>query len=183
MIPLTQQAHDFVRKHCHPGDIAIDATLGNGHDSRFLLDCVGDSGTVYAFDIQQNAIESARQSIPESDRRCRMVLASHESMAQHVAAEHYGQIAAVMFNLGYLPGGDHEITTRKGSTVKAVKGAYQLLKSGGILSILAYRGHLGGLEESTAVESILHELAALNGNFSQTIPIADISPILYSLVK
>lgn len=40
------------------GDTAVDATAGNGHDTLFLAQLVGDSGAVYAFDIQQQAVDA-----------------------------------------------------------------------------------------------------------------------------
>ncbi|PID81943.1 hypothetical protein CSB20_00400, partial [bacterium DOLZORAL124_64_63] len=57
---LTAQAHLLVRDHITPGDTAIDATLGNGHDTLFLARCVGKTGTVIGFDVQTQAITSTR---------------------------------------------------------------------------------------------------------------------------
>lgn len=37
------------------GDIVVDATMGNGHDTQFLAELVGENGHVYAFDIQESA--------------------------------------------------------------------------------------------------------------------------------
>ena len=72
-------------------------------------------------------------------------------MARHLPAGDSFQ--AVMFNLGYLPGGDKSIVTRAESTVIAIRIAAELLAPGGILTIVVYTGHPGGEEEAAAVES------------------------------
>lgn len=63
-----------------------------------------------------------------------------------------GQLAAVMFNLGYLPGGDKGLVTRPESTLPSLGEALEALAPGGILSVHAYGGHPGGLEEMEAVD-------------------------------
>lgn len=40
------------------GDYAVDATLGNGHDTCFLAEIVGDSGKVFGFDIQKKRLKA-----------------------------------------------------------------------------------------------------------------------------
>ena len=49
------------------GDYAVDATLGNGHDTCFLAEIVGDSGKVFGFDIQKEAIESSTTRLKEKN--------------------------------------------------------------------------------------------------------------------
>ena len=53
-------AHYLVQKVLKPGDWAIDATAGNGKDTLFLAKTVTKSGQVFAFDIQDQALEMTR---------------------------------------------------------------------------------------------------------------------------
>jgi glycine oxidase len=157
--PLTQLAHDIVRDVLAEGDIAIDATAGNGYDTRFLAWSIGTSGHVYAFDIQSDAI--ARTSVRLTDANVSNVTLlhqPHERMADLIDIRDHGRISAVMFNLGYLPGGNKAITTRPESTGEAILAASRLLKPGGVITILVYTGHEGGRDEARLVDSVLNEL-------------------------
>lgn len=133
------------------GDLVIDATAGNGHDTLFLVECVGASGKVLAFDLQEAAIVSAREKIMQAGfaERVEFFHESHERMGEHAAEE---SVAAVMFNLGYLPGEDHELTTETGTTLTALEAAAGILKPGGVLSVVCYPGHPAGAIEAVAVE-------------------------------
>jgi ubiquinone/menaquinone biosynthesis C-methylase UbiE len=67
-LSLVQQAHQAVEAVLKPGDITIDATVGNGHDTLFLATRVGATGKVYGFDIQQEALDSAYQRLQQAGR-------------------------------------------------------------------------------------------------------------------
>lgn len=161
--PLTQIAHDKLQSRLRSGDWAIDATAGNGHDTLFLAQQVGDTGHVYAFDIQAQAIQSTTAHLASAglDQRVTLCQASHADMLTNLPGHWQGRVAAIVFNLGYLPNGDKNIITQAGSTIAALKQSVCLLKPGGILSILAYRGHDGGLSEDEAVVGWLRTQADL----------------------
>jgi SAM-dependent methyltransferase len=146
----TARAHRELAEVLREGDIAIDATAGNGHDTAFLAARVGELGKVIAFDIQAEAIASAKARIEALGltRRVTFIEASHATMADHVAPD---SAAAVVFNLGYLPGGDHSLITREEETLPALNRALVALKAGGLLAIVCYPGHAGGDAESEAV--------------------------------
>jgi predicted methyltransferase len=146
----TVEAHRAVAAVLRPGDRALDATAGNGHDTVFLAGLVGDEGRVLAFDVQAAAIAAARARVAAAGLTARVefVHASHGSIPDHVAP---GSVAAVMFNLGYFPGGDHAVITRAAETLAALDAALDALKPGGILTVVCYPGHPGGDEESAAV--------------------------------
>ena len=147
----TEFAQAAVSRVLKPGDLAIDATAGNGHDTLFLCERVGPQGKIVAFDIQDEALTATRTRLAESGigTGCfELVCASHETMPAH--AEHQ-TVAAIMFNLGYLPGGDKAIITRTASTLAALESALRLLHSGGVLTIVCYPGHEGGAVEAKAV--------------------------------
>ena len=155
----TVLAHEHVAEVLRPGDLAIDATAGNGHDTVFLAERVGEKGKVLAFDVQAEAIAAARARVAAAGltERVEFFHASHATIPQHVAP---GSVAAVMFNLGYFPGGDHAVITRTGETLAALNAALVVLKSGGILTVVCYPGHAGGDEESAAVVTWSEGLAA-----------------------
>ena len=146
-------AHQWVRERLRDGDVAVDATAGNGKDSAFLADCVGRGGKVYAFDIQPEAILSAREELAKVGmlERVQLIEGDHAEMGRKVPPG--DNIRAVMFNLGYLPGGDKHITTRGSSTILALGAALDLVAAGGILTVVIYTGHPEGKEEALAVEA------------------------------
>jgi predicted methyltransferase len=151
---LTERAHAAVRAALAPGEIAIDATAGNGHDTRFLSELVGPTGGVFAFDVQPEALAHTAASLPDATNVTLLAL-DHAEMRRAVPPEHYGRVGAVMFNLGYLPGGDHSVTTRTDSTLAAIRAALELLRPGSVLTVVAYTGHPGGSEEAAAVAALL----------------------------
>ena len=153
MTSLTRQVQNELGKFLSEGAIAIDATAGNGHDTAFLAQHTGDSGHVYAFDIQHQAIENTQRRLQqlELDQRVTLIEDSHEHFLTHLPASYQGQISVIMFNLGYLPGSDKNCITRTASTLKALNQSLHLLNAGGALSVMLYPGHAGGQEETDAV--------------------------------
>jgi tRNA1(Val) A37 N6-methylase TrmN6 len=152
-ISLVEAAQRAVAESLHAGGIAVDATAGNGHDALFLASSVGAKGKVYAFDIQQAALSAAAKRLEQAGllMRVELIRAGHETMATHLPPERLGRIDAVMFNLGYLPGGDKSLITAAETTLQALDAAATLLAPGGVLTILAYPGHRGGAAETAAV--------------------------------
>lgn len=161
-ISLSETAHDIIRQHLHAGDLAIDATLGNGHDSLFLAQCVGESGHVYGFDVQLKALQASRQRLMQQGLLAGVTLfhASHAQMIDLIPPQLQGQIKAIMFNLGYLPGADKSIITQTHTTLLAMDAACRLLSEQGVLTVLAYPGHVGGDEETRCLEQWLQRLNA-----------------------
>lgn len=149
-------AHQLISSRTVGGGVAIDATAGNGCDTLFLVSLVGAGGKVYAFDIQERALDQTRELLSEANalNQVHLILAGHETMAQHVAEK----ADIIMFNLGYLPGGDHGVVTSVESTLSAIKQSLAILKPQGILSVVIYLGHPGGWEEGQAVEEYLTQL-------------------------
>ena len=152
-ISLVKSAHDLIRDRLRPGAVAVDATVGNGFDTLFLLQQVGPSGRVYGFDIQEKALASARSKISENGllNGATLFQASHERMSDLIPARHHGRIKACMFNLGYLPHGDKSIVTTPDSTIAALNAACNLLSARGMITVIAYLGHPGGGLETERV--------------------------------
>lgn len=131
-----------------PGEIVVDATAGNGNDTQFLAEHVGENGHVFAFDIQQAALDSTAKRLGKLNERATLILDSHENIAQYID----GEIGGAIFNLGYLPyGEDLSIVTKSDSTIKAIHTLLGMLKKGGIIAISVYDGHEGGKEERDAL--------------------------------
>lgn len=157
MLKLTERAHRAVRSVLAHGEIAIDATAGNGHDTRFLLECVGVQGRVFAFDLQPESLARTAGAVGNASN-VTLLARDHAEMLDAIPSECHGRVGAVMFNLGYLPGGDHSFTTQPASTLKAIAAALELLRPGGVLTVVVYTGHPGGAEEAEAVAKLLGEL-------------------------
>ena len=150
----TEMAHRLVGERIDAGDVVIDATSGNGYDTEFLAEAVGEKGTVYAVDIQPAALKETKKRVKKAKfgGDLRLVERSHCELAEIVDEEHHGDVAAVMFNLGYLPRGDKSLTTQWATTLPALRTSLKLLRGGGVLSVVCYPGHTAGAEEANAVK-------------------------------
>jgi predicted methyltransferase len=159
-IPLTEVAQQAVRSVLGPGDLTVDATVGNGHDTLFLAGKVVPGGHVIGFDIQPQAIEQthARLLAVGLDADVTLQLCGHERMREQLPAGWAGRVSAVMFNLGYLPGSDKCLTTSVATTLSALDQALSLLRVGGLVSLLVYRGHPGAGAEAAALARRLEHL-------------------------
>jgi len=150
-----QWAQVILSSRLRSGDHVVDATAGNGHDTLFLTKQVLPGGHVYAFDVQEQAIESTRRHLIEnglSEADFTVIHQGHEHLDERLPAHLKGQIKAFMFNLGYLPGGSKSLITQRETTLSALSQATDWLSEDGMLTVIAYPGHEGGREEGAAVE-------------------------------
>ncbi|CEO09553.1 class I SAM-dependent methyltransferase [Paraclostridium sordellii] len=150
------------------GDIVIDATMGNGYDTKYLAEKVGENGLVYSFDVQEEAIKSTRKKLEKSQLidRVKLILDGHENMDSYITEG----VSCVLFNLGYLPRAKHQIITKPDTTIKAIEKSLEVLKPHGVVSIAIYTGHEGGMDEFNAVFEYVKNLDqtkfnVLNCNF------------------
>lgn len=167
---MAQWSHHFAREILLPGDLAVDLTAGRGHDCLFLAECVDSNhtGCVLAFDIQAEAIASSLERLENNG-----ITASCISRPQQIAAPGTFLINAsherlplflprppkvILGNLGYLPGGDHSVTTRANSSLSMTKAALEELQPGGRLILVVYTGHAGAQEESDTLTTYLGTL-------------------------
>jgi SAM-dependent methyltransferase len=148
----------FLRERVRPGDRVADATCGNGHDTLLLARLVGPGGKVWAFDLQEEALTKTRKLLDGAGclAQTELLAVGHERLAEYVQEP----LRAVVFNLGYLPGGDKGLVTRPEQTLAALDQATRLLLPGGVITISVYTGHLGGAEEGEAVEKWASAFAA-----------------------
>ena len=156
MIDLLGTEKAFLEPHIREGGTVVDFTLGNGHDTLWLSRKVGEHGKVYSFDIQEQAIESARSLLERENapENYTLIRSSHHLVKDYVKEE----ICAGMFNLGYLPGGDKSITTMHETTLPAIEAAIDLLENGGGLLIAVYPGHPEGAVEGELIHEMLSRL-------------------------
>ena len=146
-----EMAHDFLAQVITPEDIVVDATMGNGHDTLFLAKLAKQ---VYAFDIQEQALEKTSQRIQEAGlTNVDLIMQGHETVDQFVT-----EVKAAIFNLGYLPSADKSIITQPQTTLEALEKLCQMIVKGGRIAIMIYYGHEGGDIERDAVLDFVSQL-------------------------
>ena len=157
MIDLLEMHKEFILRHLKEGDVCADFTMGNGHDTEFLSKTVGESGKVYAFDIQKAAVESTAKNLKAAGCPENYVLIndSHHNLKKYITEP----IKAGMFNLGYLPGGDKSITTMRETTLPAISDAIDMLGKDACLNIAVYPGHKEGELEGEEICEMLSKLS------------------------
>lgn len=158
-LQITSWCHEMIRLWVPEGGVYVDATMGNGNDTLLFCKLAGKEGRVYAFDIQETALQRTRELLGTHQvlECAELILDSHEHMDQYIEE---GSADAVCFNFGYLPGGDHRIATMAGTSVKAVRKALKILKPGGMASLCIYCGGDTGYEEKKRILADLKELPA-----------------------
>ena len=149
--------HTLLADHVVEGASVIDATMGNGHDTLQLARLVGNTGHVYAFDIQREALAAtaARLRDEQLQGRVSLIHDSHARMHEYVSEE----VSAIVFNLGYLPGTDKSCATQATSTLAAIERALTLLAPGGLLLVVIYWGHEAGVREKEVLEPFVAQLS------------------------
>ncbi len=140
--------HDTIKRHIGLGGVCIDATAGRGYDTAFLCELVGETGSVTAFDIQSEAVESTRALLEQKGLNANVILDSHANMPKYFDEN---SVDCIVFNLGYLPRGNHGIYTHFESTKEAIEGGLRLLKKGGLMCVSVYYGGDSGYEEKDAL--------------------------------
>lgn len=150
------QSHALIERIVQPGDIVVDATAGNGNDTAFLARLVGEKGKVYTFDIQDKALEKTKKRLTEQGLidQVTLIKDGHQNMSSYVKEN----VRTVMFNLGYLPGGDHTIGTRGNTTITAIQQAMELIHVHGVVSIVVYYGGDSGFDEKNEVMEFIKEI-------------------------
>ncbi len=159
IMTITDWVHLVLASSIEEGDFCIDATAGKGKDTLFLSEKVGKSGKVLAFDIQKEAIEQAETLITQYGYKDRVefVLKGHEYMDEYADND---SASVILFNLGYLPGGDHSLATKETTTLLAAQKALAILKKQGVMCICIYSGGDSGFSEKEAVLAWVESLPA-----------------------
>ncbi|QOV13075.1 class I SAM-dependent methyltransferase [Viridibacillus arvi] len=153
---VLQYTKDLLADTVVAGDSVVDATAGNGHDTAFLAELVGTTGHVYAFDVQQQAVDATKLRLEENqlDKQATVILDGHQNVKHYVSKP----IKAAIFNLGYLPGSEHSIVTKPGTTIEAISDLLDLLHVGGMIILVVYHGHEGGKDERDKLLAYVSDL-------------------------
>ncbi|MDR3215210.1 MAG: class I SAM-dependent methyltransferase [Bacilli bacterium] len=149
-LSIKKCAHLMMKQYANTNGIALDMTLGNGFDTLFLSQYFKD---IIAFDIQEQAIIKSKELLKDINN----VKIFHEDH-YHFDRFILEKVDLIIFNLGYLPQGDHKITTIASHTIKSIKKGLTHLKLNGGMVIVIYPGHLAGYQEKKAINQLVAEL-------------------------
>ncbi|MFW5991626.1 MAG: class I SAM-dependent methyltransferase [Halanaerobiaceae bacterium] len=151
-------SHALLRRHIDRGAYVIDATAGNGYDTLFLSGLVGKKGKIWALDIQKEAIANTQRLLKKNRaaEQVQLINGDHQHLLDYVNIK----VDGILFNLGYLPGGNKKIITKKETTLKALRDGLDILKSAGIIVLVVYTGHSGGQEELKSLLNFSEQLDA-----------------------
>ncbi len=158
--------HGAVKKFVSEGDVCIDATAGRGYDTAFLAELVGETGKVIAFDIQSDAVACTKKLLESRGLKGEVYLDSHANMHKYASEK---SVKCIMFNLGYLPGGDHSIFTSPESSIPAIREGLDLLVDGGLMTVTVYSGGATGYRER---DEILPFLSSLDSDKYQVLKLS-----------
>lgn len=154
-------AHSYWERLVEAGDNIVDATCGNGHDTLklALLAFKGGDGRLWGLDIQQQALDSTQRLLAEhlpaeTIQRIHLRQQSHRSFPSEIGE---ASVKLVVYNLGYLPGGDKSITTSVKSTLESLEASKGLIQPGGAISITCYPGHEEGAKEQERILDLVSQ--------------------------
>ena len=145
-------AKSLAKEIVDKGDLVVDATCGNGHDTKFLAELTGESGNVLSFDIQKAAIDKAG-GLCKDMNNIEFIQDSHAHIDEYLYKD--SKIKAAMFNLGYLPKGDKSITTEPAETIECISKLFDHMVQGGRIIIVVYHGHPAGKIEKEELNKFL----------------------------
>lgn len=155
-------SHYLLKSCIQQDDTVVDATMGNGHDTLFLAQCVGKNGQVFAFDIQARALANTRARLEEHNviEQCSLYLLGHQYIDTVLPI--HTKISGAIFNLGYLPGSNKQIVTTGEQTISAIEQLLPRLKQSGLIILVVYSGHIGGQEEADELQQFVSTLSQKN---------------------
>lgn len=176
-------AHKLIQEQVYRAEILVDVTAGKGNDTLYLAENSLATAKIYAFDIQELALRCTKEKLQEKglERKVTLILDNHANVKQYILRG----VDVAIFNLGYLPGGNHELTTTIDTTMPAIEAMLQLLNVGGVVAITAYPGHESGKREYHYLIDFLSNLPVKNYTVScwSMINHASTAPVVYLIEK
>ena len=156
-LQITAWCQAMIRMQAPRGGFYIDATMGKGNDTLLLCELAGETGKVLAFDVQEMALDATRKRLEEHGMadRAELILNGHEHMDEYAETE---TADIICFNFGYLPGGDHNVSTKAKTSIEAIEKGLKILKHGAMMSLCIYSGGDTGFEEKEALLAYLKKL-------------------------
>jgi len=183
-LPLWRQAQQWLEPALCANAVAVDATCGNGGDTVFLASKIGPAGMVLGIDIQEEAINRTAEALGKNGLRARLIRGDHAHLEEILKEEGASSVDAAILNLGFLPRGDHRITTKPESTCEAISALIRRASECFRLAVVAYRGHPGGSKET---EMVLNHLSShrSSGFLIQTFESRNLSagPVLFTFTR
>lgn len=141
--------------------IAADMTVGNGNDIYKIVKTVDKKSEILGFDISEIAIENTKNLLKEfKNNNIQIIKDSHKNIFKHINKK----LDLVIYNLGYLPKGNKDITTDYVTVIKSLEYVLNFLNINGIVIITFYPGHSSGKLESIEIEKYLADLNQKNYN-------------------
>ena len=120
-------------------NIAIDCTLGNGHDTLFLSSLFKE---VHSLDIQPLALKRSKERLKDTSNT-NLYLLDH----QKIDELNLKDVDLILYNLGFLPGSDKKITTHYSSTLISLSKALKIINKEGAIIIACYIRQNNGKDE------------------------------------
>ena len=149
--------HALAQPYAERARVLVDMTCGNGRDTAFLASHMGNDAVLYAFDIQERALTATRALLAEQGLCRKNIIikrGSHEILLKEI--EETPDL--IVFNLGYLPGGNRAIHTDSATTLKDVDLGLHKISANGIIMLTAYPGTPDGAREKDELARFLHTL-------------------------
>lgn len=161
----------------------VDATTGNGKDTLFLAKNSSHHAEILAVDIQMEAIYKAKALLGKEgcQEKVLFIHDDHSNIEKYISSS----IDIAVFNLGYLPGGNHSVSTVEKSTMIALRCVVKHLSVGGLVTVIAYPGHAQGELECHTLRSYLTQLPSAVYNIGEwkLLNHSTKAPILYVIEK
>ena len=152
MEKILSYAHKLLENKITKESICVDMTIGNGHDTLFLCK---HSKFVYGFDIQDVAINQTRLLLENNQiNNFQLINDNFCNINNYIN----NKVDAFIYNLGYLPNGNKNITTLAKDTLKSLKKSLKLLNNNGIIVIVIYTGHSEGKIENQKLQHFAKKL-------------------------
>ncbi|MDM8533684.1 class I SAM-dependent methyltransferase [Clostridiaceae bacterium HSG29] len=144
---------EYMDKKMKKALVVVDATMGNGFDTCYLRSKLDSKGFLYAFDIQKTAIENTKKRLIEKNIYSNVLLIndSHAEFKKYIDKD----VDLIIYNLGYLPKGDKNISTSSESTLISIKSGMDILNYEGLIIVTIYPGHLEGKKEFDVISEFL----------------------------
>ena len=153
---ITSLAHEYWSKIVSPGDRVIDATCGNGMDMLALSKLLDGQGELIGYDIQKEAIQKSEALLKKSLTHDQFQIIAFHHQSHETFLEKSAKL--IVYNLGYLPGGDKSITTQTETTLQSFQSACDVILPGGTISVMCYVGHEEGKREEGAIREFVQAL-------------------------
>ncbi len=156
----TKLVHHFISAGVTVADTVIDATCGNGYDTVFLSKLVKEKGKVFAFDVQEKAIQASKKELrfSNANENVEFFQTCHSKIKKTISPDYKGKIKCAVFNLGYLPRSDKKIVTSSETSIKAISDCLEFIMPNGLVIVTVYVGHEEGLRESKAIDEYIKSL-------------------------